>query len=263
MDLSTESQVRQQLRQRLTNLAGQREELLRGKGYARPPTIGRRRPAVLVAALILGVLLISALIWPDAFNAIAQEVIKTLKLGKNTTVILVDPEQTAPPAVQTEVAGWTPTVEGNLRIVLEDDHWSICTAISCSGGNIPPGYEATIRRYNTVAEAQTDFVFTLKQPAYLPAGYTLREVMLSPTRDYVYFYDGPESEIVLFAFGGGSTTGTSGSLDEVEVNGQPAAWVNGNMLVWDADGCSFSLEGLDLTLDQAIRIAESLHWVER
>ena len=47
-------------------------------------------------------------------------------------------------------------------------------------------------------------------------------------------------------------------IGEVSLNGQPAGLVEGTDLMWEADGISYVLGGLDLSLDPAIRIAESL-----
>ncbi len=39
---------------------------------------------------------------------------------------------------------------------------------------------------------------------------------------------------------------------------EPAGWVEGTSLMWEADGISYTLGGASLSLDEAIRIAESL-----
>jgi len=51
---------------------------------------------------------------------------------------------------------------------------------------------------------------------------------------------------------------TNGSLEEVELDGRTAAWVDGHILTWEADGTSYFLGGLDLSLDEVIRFTESL-----
>jgi len=43
----------------------------------------------------------------------------------------------------------------------------------------------------------------------------------------------------------------------VTVNGQDAGWAE-YVLVWEADGISYRLSGPSLSLEEAIRIAESL-----
>lgn len=42
------------------------------------------------------------------------------------------------------------------------------------------------------------------------------------------------------------------------LNGQTASWVDGHILTWQAEGLTYTLGRLGLTLDEAIRLAESL-----
>ena len=51
---------------------------------------------------------------------------------------------------------------------------------------------------------------------------------------------------------------TDKPIEEVVLNGQSAGWIEGLGLMWEADGVSFTLGGLNLSLDEATRIAESL-----
>jgi hypothetical protein len=47
-------------------------------------------------------------------------------------------------------------------------------------------------------------------------------------------------------------------IEEVMLDGQAAGWVAGLSLAWQAEGVTCTLGGLGLTLDEAIRLAESL-----
>jgi len=51
---------------------------------------------------------------------------------------------------------------------------------------------------------------------------------------------------------------TDKPVEEVALNGRRAAWVEGYGLVWEAEDVVYLLGGSDLSLDEAIRIAESL-----
>lgn len=88
-----------------------------------------------------------------------------------------------------------------------------------------------------------------------------------------------EVRLSLFQIGPGSWAGEKGIPQVVEatrVNGQSALWtqgpyplvlrngslefrrlVNGNVLIWSADGITYRLEGI-FTIDEAVKIAESL-----
>jgi hypothetical protein len=51
---------------------------------------------------------------------------------------------------------------------------------------------------------------------------------------------------------------TDGTLEEVDFDGRPAAWADGHSLMWEAEGISYMVGGLDLDLEQAMQIARSL-----
>ena len=50
---------------------------------------------------------------------------------------------------------------------------------------------------------------------------------------------------------------TNGTLEEVKVRGQAAIWADDHLLMWEEDRISFVVGGPRLTLDEAVRIAES------
>jgi hypothetical protein len=269
-DFSTESQVQQSLRRRLLNGIGAGEERQQRKGYIMRTFFWQRYPAMALAAVILTALLVVILVWPGALTAAAQSIenfVQSLSLGPHTSVYQVSPELAtthptkAPPA--------TPEVKQR------SDGWTIRTAIGNFGGNVLPGHDATVRRFDTFDEAQAVTSFNLRRPGYLPADYALREAMVATGGTIFLFYGGPEGDIILvqwpvsdrgdklsdnqtattvFMIG----TLTDKPIEEVAVNGQSADWVEGHSLMWEADGVSFTLGGANLSLDEATRIAESL-----
>jgi hypothetical protein len=157
-----------------------------------------------------------------------------------------------------------------------ENRWTIETDLGLDGGPLPPGASPDIRTFNQLADAQAAASFRLRLPADLPPGYALREVHLPPAgipeRAYLLFA-GPARDIVLILTPVGeqpdaepgqvtvvaSLTVTDGTVEPVEVNGHPAAWVDGKMLVWEAEGLNFVLGSLSLGQAEAIRIAESVH----
>lgn len=231
-------------------------------------TLLRRHPLAGLAAAAVMVALVVTLAWPGALTAAAQAVgniVRSLSIGPNTGV-----QQMAPAAAQTPRP--QPT---KPEIAYSGDTWIIRTPIGNFGGNALPGEERTVRRYGTLAEAQADATLAVRQPAELPAGYTLREVMVTPA-DWVFlFYDGPNGDLVLGQIPVGETarseagntasvtsvmigTLTDQPIEEVTLDGGPAAWVEGLGLMWEADGVSYALGGAGLKLEDASRIAESM-----
>ena len=154
----------------------------------------------------------------------------------------------------------------------QGDLWIIRTAIGNFAGNVLPGQDATVRRFSTFDEAQAVVLFSLRQPSYLPAGYIFREAIVTPLDWAFLFYGGPNGDIILAQMPVGERPGgdaqhsifaetgtlTDKPIEPAILNGQPAGWVDGHSLMWEAEGISYALGGLDLSLDEATRIAESL-----
>jgi|GEM_PF-4333614 len=185
----------------------------------------------------------------DAYNRIV--------LGQNTFILQVDPE-----------AGVAPRS-------VPPGFWKIRTEIGNFGGNAPPGVKPIVRSVYTLEEAQALTDFHLLTPVELPQGYSLREVKLAPigsTFWAILIYEGPGHEIVIAQMPGGPqfiddptvtsvvVTGvmTDGTLEEVDFLGNPAAWIEGHSLVWEDNGISYEVGGLDLDIQQVMNIAQSL-----
>ena len=135
------------------------------------------------------------------------------------------------------------------------------TSIGNFGGQVPDGRDAGLRHCATMDQAR-GMVPGLRRPAYLPEGYRFYKARITPTDDAFLFFFGPEEDIILYQarVTGQERVGTSSSspVESVTLKGRPAAWVPGHGLIWEADGVSCTLGGRSLSLDQAVRIAESL-----
>jgi hypothetical protein len=151
--------------------------------------------------------------------------------------------------------------------------WLIKTDIGNFGGNIPSGLDATVHSVRSFEEAQSSSGFRLLAPTYLLPGYSLREVKVAPLNEGTFlFYSGPGREIIIVQMPAGylssddpnvetvGATGmiTTGSLEEVDFDGQKAAWVDGHTLDWGSKEFTYEVGGLDLDLQQAMEIARSL-----
>ena len=185
----------------------------------------------------------------DAYNRIV--------LGQNTFILQVDPEALVTPRT------------------VPPDFWKIRTEIGNFGGNAPQDVKPIVRSVNSFEEAQVLTDFHLLNPVELPMGYSLREVKLAPigsTFWAILFYEGPGHEIVIAQMPGGPqitddpnvqsvvVTGvlTDGTLEEVDFLGNPAAWIEGHTLLWENNGISYEVGGLDLDIQQAMNIAQSM-----
>jgi len=258
-DFSAESQVRQTLRRRLLNQVDAREGWQRRKEYVMHTFFRKRHPAVILTAVVLAALLVVMLAWPGALTAAAQgiyNVVQRIIVGPHTEAVQIEELRSDP---------------GEPR-PLPSGMWHVKTEIGNFGGDVlPPGVEPTVHSVTDFVEAQELTSFYLRAPNHLPEGYTLREIKLVPGHAFL-FYGGAGHDIILFQMlvgpqpsddpnvGIAVKTGwvTDGSLEEVELDGRKAAWVDGHSLTWEADGISYTVGGLDLSLEEAVRIAESL-----
>lgn len=263
-DFSRESRSRLALRHRLLSRSDARENLRKEKPMRTYPQLKLRRPLLVAISLALVVLVVT-LAWPGALTAAAQSLqtfLQTLVLGEHTIVRQISPEIL--PVAQTPPA--TPIVEWR------GDIWVIRTALGNFAGNVLPGHDAAVRRFSDLAEATAAVTFNLRQPDYLPAGYVFREAIVPPLDWAILFYEGPGGDIVLAQMPVGEQsineagqftsvmvgTLTDKPIESVTLNGQPAGWAEGFGLMWEAEGVSYILGGVNLSRDETIRIAESL-----
>jgi hypothetical protein len=266
-DLSRDSQARGSLRRRLLARVDARPgDEARRRSASPLHTFWRRRPALAVATGLLALVLVVALAWPGALAAAAQGIaglVRDLRLGEFTWIRQVGPEGSVP----------APAPLSAPEVELRGDHWIIRTTIGNFAGDLRPGED--VLRFASFDQVQAAAPFGLRWPTDLPAGYALREGMVAPM-DWVFlFFDGPEGEIILVQIpvfekvversagevdvdvvGVGMLT--DDPIEEVELAGRPAGWIDGYGLMWEADGTSYTLGGVNLSLEATRRIAESL-----
>ncbi len=266
-DLSGESQVRATLRRRLLSQFDAREGR-KDTTMKSHPYYGLRRRLLIAIGSALALLLIFASLYPGGPTVFAQGVgigAKMIVLGAYSKVQQTEAWVTGKPA--------------------PDDGWDVTLFRGYGeGGNGPPGTNPTVRSVTDLKEAQKIATFHIRTPGYLPEGYSLREIKLAPiwtgpgallfpnAPNIYLFYGGPSSDIVVVQKPVGPQPGgppgtavgqfvgfvTNGTLEEVDLDGRKAAWADGRLLMWEADGISYLVGGAKLSLDEAIRIAESL-----
>jgi hypothetical protein len=258
LNFSADSRQREALRRRLIDQA-RRGSIARK--VQRMKTRKLRRALVFsIVGLTLVFVLMTSLFTSGGVVAAAQNVygvIRSIVLGEYSR------------AMQT-----TPMI-GNDPAALPPDVWKIRTEIGNFSGNAPPGVEPIVRSVTTLKEAQAIANFHLMTPTDLPAGYTLREVKLAPiggTHWVLSFYGGGAHDIIIVQMPGGpqpstnpnwmtsigTVFGTEGTLEEIELDGRTAVWIEGRALMWLADGINYVVGGSDLTLEEAKYIARSL-----
>jgi hypothetical protein len=260
IDFSGETRIRLSLRRRVLARAGAREGWQSQEEWTMPNISLRRGFALAFSAVVLVGLLAVTLAVPGGLASAAQSAasfLQELLIGEHTVFYRFEPDQQVvfysdrgEPAREPSSAepGTLETVEG------ED------FGISSSGSEV--------QHLVSVAEAQAAGSFDLREPGYLPDGYTLREVTVAGP-GVVLTYDGPGGVIVLGETWVGETPDMQAdaqailgvaqdtAIESVSVDGHEAGWGE-HMLVWEADDVSYFVSGSGLTCEEAIRIAESL-----
>ena len=193
-----------------------------------------------------------------SLRTVVVDAIRSIVIGPNTDAWQIVPQADSDPRP------------------LPPDVWVIHTEIGGFGGNAPPGVDPIVQSLDTFDEAQGLTDFHLRQPTDLPEGFAFREAKLAPiggTSWAILFYRGPGDEIIVAQMPGGpqpsdnpnvlssikSGVLTDGTLEEVDFDGQVAAWIDGHSLLWESEGISYQIGGLDLSLQQVMDIARSLH----
>jgi hypothetical protein len=156
----------------------------------------------------------------------------------------------------------------------EGTYWIVKTDVGSYGANVLPGEDNEVRSVASLDGAEALAGMRPLAPTELPAGYSLREVKVSPDQrpTFFQFYAGPGPDIVIIQTGVGTFAGesadvveaavvstvTDGEVEAVTFDGRPAAWIDGQVLKWEADGLTFDVGGLGLDLDTAMAIGRSL-----
>ncbi len=260
VDFSDASRVRESLRARLLDRdeRGPVSRMLRalaGMGLS-----GRMfaAPAVAVIAFV-----VVAVIWPGAISAAARQVeefVQDLIIGRNTTVSQVEPESidiALAPDFQEVFSGDGATIWISKTTIIDPGESREQSAIPSIGWV-----------FDSLEGAQVEAGFHLRSPAYLPDGYSLRDVRVTPSRWVIAAFEGPKGFVLLAQVPGDSGLEAVTSTDievltdrpirPVQVNGMPAAWSEGRSLSWVEGDVSYTIAVDGLSLDEALRMAESL-----
>ena len=207
-----------------------------------------------IAALVIAV---SVVAFVPSVQAQVGDAIQRVALGAYSSAVQVVPQ-----------------IRGESQ-PLPADMWIVRTEIGNFGGNAPPGVDPAVRSVADFEEAQASTNFHLRAPTDLPEGYILREVKLAPiggTHWAFLFYSGPDHDIIVVQMLVGPQPSdepnvavsvavglvTDGTLEEVDFDGRPAVWADDHSLMWEADGISYMVGGLDLDPEQTLQIARSL-----
>ena len=133
-----------------------------------------------------------------------------------------------------------------------------------------------MQTFSDLASLREAVPYPLRLPSYVPEGYAFHEAMLTPTYRALIAYRGPENALVFcqLPVGRQPTQGgerpiravvemlTEASIVPVPLNGGEAAWVGERALMWEADGTNYVLGGIGLSIEEALRVANSLSGVE-
>lgn len=254
-DFSHQSQVRQTLRRRLLTKPSPREGWRLTERLSMVTQLQKRSIALALPAVILVALMIVALVWPSVVTAAVQSAVsfaQRLWVGEHTFVEPIEPEEI------------TITEDGRLtmlgRIVDESGETAGQIAFEEAGS-----FEIEVRSFNSIAAAQAAAPFTLRQPIYLPEGYSFSKASVWGNLHVNFHYAGPDGDLLYIQrpVGEGPDQSVSIGLPEdyvietIQVNGQDATWSE-HVLLWEVDGFSYLLSSPDLNQLDAVRFAESL-----
>jgi hypothetical protein len=242
--------------------------------------VPKRMIGLRLTLFVLLSLLLLLVVSPVTLQVAAKnfaDFIQTIRVGDYTWIQQNEPSENVSP----EVGGTNePTIE------YKDGMWILRTSIGNFGGDPLPDHNKKVQTFDTIADAQSITPFTIRQPDSLPDEYGLQNVMVSPS-DWVFlFYRSSQGNLIIaqlpvgeiainepgeaidsvpvgpVTVGQKNTVGvgmlTDKDVETVSVNNQPAAWVEGNGLVWESEGISFVAGGTGLTKEEVIQIAESL-----
>ena len=278
-DFSVESQMKQPLRRRLLDQVDTRQGWQQKAARALSALFEPSRPAVKAAAMILMGFFVMTVAWPGASATLAQSIrasVQQLVLGQHTTVTQTAcPDELATVAIVAHQVRGTPVASAVSNMAQTEAADNLCiinTVIGRFGFHLPSESDAVARSFSTLDEARGVVPFRLRQPGYLPDGYILRETLVAPGGAAFLFYEGQKGDVILVQISVGLQTGddpqpvqataveilTSGAIEPVTLKGVPAGWVEGHGLMWEADGVSYTVGGVNLSLGEALRIAESL-----
>lgn len=240
-DFSAESRVRHSLKQNLLNPQnGEKERLMNTSMYQRP-TVRLALAGLLIAFLLLALSPLGATVAQSLVD-----MVKSRQVGENSTAVSVD---------------------GDFEAIEADDGSTVIQAAP----EAPEPLEEVAEGQEPIAfeEAQSNLVFTLRRPTFIPDGFVSQGVVwINEGQASVEYING--SEFGLFGLLQTAVGGEHGDVQvsftsdmdvtELTVNGREAIWVSGGeegTLIWEADGVNYQLNGLsDFAL--ALQIAESV-----
>lgn len=235
---------------------------------------GGSRPRVRMrSAWALTGLLVLALVVLFAVPGVRAEILRFFQVGV-VRIFPASPTITAEPSIPQLPTTATP-------VAISPD-----TMTPAPGAN-EPNYAVTISGLageTTLADAQAGLPFSIRLPGYPADLGTPERVFLQEDGEMVILVwtdpDDPEKVLLsLHEIAAGNIIVSKFQpvvIQETQVNGQYAVWavgpymvqlesgsyafrrtVEGNTLIWEEDGITYRLE-TDLTLEESIRIAESL-----
>ena len=220
-----------------------------------------------------------ALVWPGALTALArtwETSVQRLFLREPLqTRILAVPQRITPVLDLLDRQFGPQSVlvlpDGEAPITFSSDlgePWVVHTSIGTFRGYGHSGGSDLLERYRTLEDTLAAAPYPLREPGYVPTGYGFREGVITPSRATYYLYQGPSEEIVLAQVSYQATreramavlaTMTDRPITRVAVGEHPGSWIEGHGLIWETSETTLLVGGPSLDLDEATRIALSLH----
>jgi hypothetical protein len=207
-----------------------------------------KKPLPLSALSLCLALVLVQCLTPGGIPAAADYMLSRLNIGRSTSIVIFDDSKMPPhaPAAGTQWRADTPMggVFDEIRDGAPRDGW----------------------HFATFSEARANAsAFAFLTPSFVPAGFQLSTVVFSPSKFWLVatYTSSADPDMALVAHdnaraGKVELTGHAGvSVEQLSMNGTPAAWVDGKSLVWEKGPVSYFLGGGNLTRETAVKMAES------
>jgi hypothetical protein len=261
VDFSSESEIKDQLRQQLMEKIAARVEEKRAMLGFKETVINmitkRRRPIMALSVLALTLICVE-LIFPAAIPAAAQSIGDFVdKVVLRRTVVTRIHSDKNP--------GVAPS---NVRTLVKKKYE---VKIGEGSGNIDQVIEELQKMkdlkmgpHKTLADLEEALNKKVRVPAYLPKDFKFTDGMALPGGMAILNYDGPNGHISIEESPASdedeatNEVETDQPIKQVSVNGEPACWIDNMAFTWETDDTSYTITAPGFSLDDMINIAESI-----
>lgn len=256
IDFSSESRIKDELRQRLMDKIAARVDEREKVGFKETlmrVINGRRKPIFAFSGVVVALVCVQ-LIFPAAIPAAAQSISDFVEkvVLRRTIVTQIKPVSTDPNGPRIIVMKGGSPLDANDP----DAQKKINEALQ----------SIQVETYKTVDELRNAVKDRdLHVPSYIPSGYKFSSGMALPAGMVIMTYSKPGGTITIMERSASAESDKSNSqmqtsqpLRQAKVNGEPACWIEGVGLTWETADTNYTITAPGLKPNEVIKIAESI-----